>query len=757
MRRIGSTLILLVLSGCLTAQQAAPGNEYVDAKICAGCHRQIAADYRLTGMGRSFYRPAPANTIEDYANQNAFQHSLSDTRYSMIARDGAYYQRRWQLGFEGKETNVEELKIDYVIGSGEHARSYLHRMASGAFIELPLGWYAEKGGYWGMSPGFDARHPQTRRFVSYECAFCHNAIPKIPAANQAPGSDPVFTGDLPEGIDCQRCHGPGGNHVRTVRTAGAKVADIRASIVNPARLTPDRQLDVCMQCHLEPTSSALPSLIRRFNRGPFSFVPGEPLSNFLLAFDHAPGTGHDDKFEIVGSSAYRLRQSQCFLKSNGGTGTGPLTCLTCHDPHRMAREEAATQHYNDVCRQCHAALLDAKVSVGTHPASAECVSCHMPKRRTDDVVHAVMTDHLIQRRPPSRDLLAELSERHPTDADEYHGEVVPYYPNPLPRTEENLLYSAVAQVALRNNLPQGLSDLARETARVRPGNSEFYMVLGDAWQTSGKPQQAVAAYEQALRLRPDFARGLLSLSSALKGAQQLPRAEETLKRALAVAPSNPAVWLQYGAIDFAQGRNEAAIAKMEKAITLDPELPGEHAGLAELLLATGQTDRAGAALQEALRIDPYDGTAYNLKGRVLAAKGELAESLYNFEKATRLRPGYAPHLYDYGLALLSVNRFDDAQASAEAALQADPKMAEAHELLGGLLARKRQLPEAAREYQEALRLRPEFDRAHLDLATVLAAQGDIPGAVQHLRAAAQGRDPRVAQAAGAALQRLGQR
>ena len=64
------------------------------------------------------------------------------------------------------------------------------------------------------------------------------------------------------------------------------------------------------------------------------------------------------------------------------------------------------------------------------------------------------------------------------------------------------------------------------------------------------------------------------------------------------------------------------------------------------------------------------------------------------------------------------------------------------------------MPEAAREYQEALRLRPEFDRAHLDLATVLAAQGDMPGAIQHLRTAAQGRDPRVAQAAAAALQRL---
>ena len=756
MKRIGSTLLLLFPS-CLAAEQATPGNEYVDAKLCAGCHRQIAADYRLTGMGRSFYRSTPANTVEDYKNQNSFQHSLSDTRYSMIARDGAYYQRRWQIGFEGKETNVEELKIDYVIGSGEHARSYLHRMASGAFIELPLGWYAEKGGYWGMSPGFDARHPQTRRFVSYECVFCHNAIPKILAANQAAGSDPLFTGDLPEGIDCQRCHGPGGNHVRTVRTAGVKAAEIRASIVNPARLSPDRQLDVCMQCHLEPTSSALPSLIRRFNRGPFSFVPGDSLGNFLLAFDHAPGTGHEDKFEIVGSSAYRLRQSQCFLKSHGGNGTKALTCLTCHDPHRMPRGEAAAQHYNDVCRQCHAASLNANVTAGGHPASGECVTCHMPKRRTDDVVHAVMTDHLIQRRPPARDLLAELSERHPTDAEEYHGEVVPYYPNPLPRSDENLLYRAVAQVALRNNLQQGLVDLDREIARVRPSNSEFYMVLGDAWQSSGKPQEAVAAYEQALRLRPDFPRGLLDLATALKGAGQIPRAEETLKRALAVAPSNPAAWLQSGAIDYAQGRIAAAITKMEKAIALDPELPGEHTGLAELLLATGQTDRAGAALREALRIDPYDATAYNLSGRTQAAKGELAESLYNFEKATRLRPGYAPHLYDYGLALLSVNRFDEAQASAEAALQADPKMAEVHELLGGLLARKRQLPEATREYQEALRLRPEFDRAHLDLATVLAAQGDMPVAIQHLRAAAQGRDPRVAQAAAAALQRLGQR
>ena len=93
-----------------------------------------------------------------------------------------------------------------------------------------------------------------------------------------------------------------------------------------------------MQCHLEPTSSEIPALIRRFNRGPFSFRAGEPLGSFLLAFDHAAGTGHEDKFEIVNSSAYRLRQSQCFLKSSSSRA---LTCLTCHDPHSVPRGEEA--------------------------------------------------------------------------------------------------------------------------------------------------------------------------------------------------------------------------------------------------------------------------------------------------------------------------------------------------------------------------------------------------------------------------------
>lgn len=701
-------------------------------------------------MGRSFFRPKPANTVEDYSKNNEYYHALSDTHYVMILRDGAYYQRRWQIGFDGKETNVEESRIDYVLGSGNHARSYFHRTARGTLIELPLGWYSEKGGSWGMSPGFDSRHPATRRLVSYECVFCHNAYPQIPAGHDAPGCDPIFRGELPEGIDCQRCHGPGGRHIATVRSAASREG-IRASILNPARLSSKLRMDLCMQCHLEPTSTAVPSLIRRFNRGPFSFTAGEPLAAFELAFDHAPGT-HDDKFEIVGSSAYRLRRSRCFLESKDA-----LTCETCHDPHRILRGDEAVRHYSQACRQCHAAAFNGLVSKGSHPASTDCVTCHMPKRRTEDVVHVVMTDHLIQRRPPSRNLLAELAERHPTEAEEYRGEVVPYYPATLGQAGEDALYRALAQVAMKNNLRTGVAELARLISLQQPREAEWYIQLGGAWLASGEPVKAVSAFELGVRRKPQMVRGLQSLANGLKAARQPGRSAEVLQQAVQISPADAVSWYQSGVLASELGRMGEAIERIQKAIALNPDLPGGFTTLAAIESAAGQGDRAEAASREALRIDPYDAAAWDLAGRMLAEKSQFPEALYDFEKAIRHRPGFAPHLYDYALTLASASQFDRAQESAEAATRADPNLAEPHALLGRLLVRKRQLPEAAREYRETLRLRPDLARTRLDLASVLAAQGEMRQAIEQLREASKSSDAEAARLAAEALQRLGER
>src|SRR5207244_12293945 len=71
---------------------------YVDSMACAGCHRATYESYRRTGMGRSFYRPAPGNTVEDYQRNNTVYHQPSDRYYPIYSREGHYYQCHQQPG-----------------------------------------------------------------------------------------------------------------------------------------------------------------------------------------------------------------------------------------------------------------------------------------------------------------------------------------------------------------------------------------------------------------------------------------------------------------------------------------------------------------------------------------------------------------------------------------------------------------------------------------------------------------------------------
>jgi predicted CXXCH cytochrome family protein len=701
------------------------GSGYVDPAICAGCHQDIARTYLLTGMGRSLYRPTTANSVEDYQTHNTVNNDASGLAYTMVEHDGKFYQLRSEKGFDGHETNVAEEQIDYVIGSGNHARSYLHRGPDGRLIELPVSWYVENSGYWAMSPGYDrAGQEDFRRAITGECLLCHNGLPlKGSYPERGDTGLSLFPDPIPEGIDCQRCHGPGLAHVRAALAANTAREKIREAIVNPARLSRDRQLEVCMQCHLETSSSLMPNEIRRYDRSIDSYRPGEPLGDYKVFFDRASGQGN--RFEIA-HAGYRLRMSACFRSSQ-------MTCLTCHDPHQSYRTKNSTAHYVAVCQGCHQAVVH-KASL---PAGTDCLSCHMPKRRTDDVVHVVMTDHYIQRVKPDRDLLAPMAEM----ANEPQGlePVVPYYPSPLARTSENELYTATAEV--KHGSEGGIGRLESAIVRYSPAAPDFYFELGDGYARAGKSDEAIRWYKEALRKKPEFRPATKQLAATLIGKGEYARATEVLRQAVAAPPADEALFTDLGNAYLRQRMLPQAQQALKRALEINPDQPEAQNLLGLVAVQKNDPVEAEGQFRSALRSQPDFAEAHNNLGNVLAGAHGYPEAEYHFQRAIAINPKYAEAHHSYALVLALTQSYDQAVVELREAVRLDPNDAQTHDDLGDVLMAQGQGDRAAEQYREVIRLKPGLADAHCNLGNLLGAQKKFEEAAKELRACTQ-LDPR---------------
>ncbi len=683
-------------------------------------------------MGRSFYKPTT-----ETVTAGTYYHAASATWYSVIVRDGRYFQKQHQIGFDGNETSVLEKEIDYVVGSGNHSRTYLHRNADSHLIELPLAWYSEKGGYYAMNPGYDRPdHQGFRRQIQPDCMFCHSAYPRNDIA--------------PEAIDCQRCHGPGQKHIDLARHAGTATAEIRAAVVNPARLTPQRQAEVCMQCHLETTSFPLPNSIVRYERGPFSFRPGEPIADFKLFFDKAEAKPSVPRLEIA-SAAFQLNQSACVLKSGD-----KLTCATCHNPHDVKHGAAATQRYSQICRDCHAAPVAQLAFAGKHTASPDCTSCHMPKTRTEDAIHVVMTDHHIQRPHTSGDLLAEISERPAGITGAYRGAVNLYYPAALPKPEDEL-YLATAQVIESSNLTAGIARLSAAIEKYTPAAPEHYLQLADALRNADRCNEALPVYEEARKRDPNSLPVAQKTALCLQSTAQRPRAAAVLREALSIHGSDAPAWVQLGLVLLNLSSTKDAVAAFQKAIELDPELPEAWNSLGGVLIETGPAAEAERALRSAVRFQPNYAEAHNNLGTLFSRTNRFSEAQFHYEAALRYKPDYNFARYNYGVALARAGRLTEAQTQLETVLRNDPAAADSHQVLGVVLANQGQPDLALQHYKEAARLRPEFARANLSAGQVLAGTGKSDEALPYLRKAAESADRDASAEARKILESLNRR
>lgn len=587
--------------------------KYVGINTCRLCHQDIYNTFIETGMGKSFDVATKQKSAGDY-HTSVIYDKIGDYHYKAFWDKDSLRFLEYRL--QGKDTIYKRLEtVNYIIGSGQHTNSHIQSV-NGYLNQMPMTFYTQKK-QWDLPPGFeDGHNSRFMRKIGLECMSCHNSYPDFVL-----GSENKYNA-VEKGIGCERCHGPGSIHVAE-RSTGSRIDTskyIDYSIVNPAKLSIDRQFDICQRCHLQGNA------VLKEGKSFYDFKPGMKLSDYMAVF--LPKYKHADDEFIMASHADRLKQSQCFIQSLEKTKNlktlkpykEAMTCITCHNPHVSVRQ-TNKEVFNDACRKCHEnQIKDERLKMKNNSSlaseilcskkgitkTANCVNCHMPRSGSIDIPHVTVHDHYI-RKPLGKKEKEEIkefiglyavNEKNPSsfvkakaylnqfekfeNKAEYLDSAAFYLKD---KTEQELKANLEPLVQLyfsKTNYPKIISYTNRLTDtyilnsilnKVSYTNDNAWTSyrIGESFYNGGDLQRAILYFKNAVKLAPfglDFKN---KLGSALAASNQVPEAENMFSEILKENPKHVSALTNLGYIKLSKGDAVSCEALYKKALSLDPD------------------------------------------------------------------------------------------------------------------------------------------------------------------------------------------
>ncbi len=327
-------------------------SRYVGDAACKSCHREKVETFHRTSHYLTSRLPEKDSILGSFAaGANVMKTSNPELFFRMEQKGNDFFQTAVEGADPFMTTRTE--RFAFVIGSGGKGQTYLFWKGDDLF-QLPVSYWSELG--WVNSPGYRDGTANFSRPIIPRCLECHGTyFEQIP-----PPSNRYSKTGFTVGITCEKCHGPGREHVQTF---SAKLpASANSAIIDPARFSRERQMDLCAWCHAGAGSSLQPA---------FSYIPGEALDKYLALPQPDPSAPVD----VHGSQVEMLERSQCFQKSG-------MTCLTCHDVHAVQHD---LSEFSQRCLSCHKSG-SAMFPKRGHQVASDCIGCHMPLQETNLIV-----------------------------------------------------------------------------------------------------------------------------------------------------------------------------------------------------------------------------------------------------------------------------------------------------------------------------------------------------------------------------------
>lgn len=314
-----AAVLIFGLNGNLLVAQ-----DWVGSEACSGCHATKYNDWIQSGHPYKFTvienNQPPVYPPEVINFQDEWMPNLGDGTHTWADVAGVIGGYGWKTRFVGQD--------GHVIGTAGSAYST-------GFGHNQFNFYG------GENHGWVDYNPGDEKIYNYSCFKCHTTggtqegtwLPAVEGLG-------TFT---EQGIGCESCHGPGGDHIQSPSSSNIDLVYEFAHLDNDLG---GLEVDGVVQTP-DPNGNDV---------------------NFLCGTCH--NRSYTDPINASGGFIKHHEQWDEFMATEHNAGG--MDCNTCHDPHKRVIWEGDGIVMN--CATCH----DDQVSNTNHSASATCVDCHMP-------------------------------------------------------------------------------------------------------------------------------------------------------------------------------------------------------------------------------------------------------------------------------------------------------------------------------------------------------------------------------------------
>ncbi len=268
-----------------------------------------------------------------------------------------------------------------------------------------------------------------------------------------------------------------------------------------------------------------------------------------------------------------------------------------------------------------------------------------------------------------------------------------------------------------------------ESLAEAPRDAASFRRRGDAHEASGDVFEAMADYQQAIRLEPGHAYAYRRLADVRRCAGEL-HGMIHCAQAVAADPSDVTSLRRLADMRKLALDHRGAYEDYAQAVKRAPRDGAAWRGRAWVLLdASNRYPECVSDSTEAIRLNPSDGLAYRLRGEALRHLDDFKRALPDLNEAIRLRPFDSEAWRNRGSLRRDQKDRDGAMADYARALELDPanrqaylSRAEAHEKFGDVDA-------AVADCSEVLKLDPDHAQALYSRGRNLEKKGAAAEAV----------------------------